>query len=50
MVLIIISIITNIIIDENKKAHESITTPQCRIKCSACGANKLNGGHCDARS
>ena len=38
------------IIDENKKAHESITTPQCRIKCSACGANKLNGGHCDARS
>ena len=38
------------LIDENKKAHESITTPQCRIKCSACGANKLNGGHCDARS
>ncbi len=38
------------LIDENKKAHESVTTPQCRIKCSGCGANKLNGGHCDARS
>ncbi len=37
------------LIDENKKAHESVTTPQCRIKCSACGANKLNGGNCDAR-
>lgn len=37
------------LIEENKKAHESITTPQCRIKCSACGANKLNGGNCDAR-
>lgn len=37
------------LIDENKKAHESVTTPQCRIKCSGCGANKLNGGNCDAR-
>ena len=37
------------LIEENKKAHESVTTPQCRIKCSACGANKLNGGNCDAR-
>lgn len=37
------------LVEENKKAHESVTTPQCRIKCSACGANKLNGGHCDAR-
>lgn len=37
------------LIDENKKAHKSVTTPQCRIKCSACGANKLNGGNCDAR-
>ena len=38
------------LIEENKKAHESVTTPQCRIKCAACGANKLNGGKCDARS
>ena len=33
---------------ENKKAHESRTTPHCRIKCAGCGANKLNGGKCDA--
>ena len=33
---------------ENKKAHESITTPHCRIKCAGCGSNKLNGGKCDA--
>lgn len=38
------------LVEENKKAHESVTTPQCRIKCAACGANKLNGGKCDARS
>lgn len=37
------------LVSENKKAHESVTTPHCRIKCAACGANKLNGGHCDAR-
>lgn len=37
------------LVDESKKAHESVTTPQCRVKCSACGANKLNGGHCDAK-
>ncbi len=34
--------------NENKKAHEGITTPHCREKCSACGAAKLNGGNCDA--
>lgn len=34
---------------ENQKAHESKTTPHCRIKCAGCGANMLNGGHCDAR-
>lgn len=34
---------------ENKKAHENKTTPHCRIHCAGCGANKLNGGHCDAR-
>lgn len=34
---------------ENIKAHENETTPHCRIQCSGCGANKLNGGHCDAR-
>ena len=34
---------------ENIKAHENTTTPHCRIKCSGCGANRLNGGNCDAR-
>lgn len=36
--------------NENKKAHRNETTPHCRIKCSGCGANKLNGGKCDARN
>lgn len=35
---------------ENLKAHENKTTPHCRIKCAGCGANRLNGGHCDARN
>lgn len=35
--------------NENKKAYENKTTPHCRIKCAGCGANKLNGGSCDAR-
>ena len=34
---------------ENKRAHANKTTPHCRIKCAGCGANLLNGGHCDAR-
>lgn len=36
------------LINENKKAHESVTTPHCRIECAGCGANRLNGGKCDA--
>ncbi|MDE5995182.1 MAG: TIGR03960 family B12-binding radical SAM protein [Oscillospiraceae bacterium] len=40
----------NFLMEENKKAHRSETTPHCRIKCSACGATKLNGGKCDART
>ncbi len=35
--------------NENKKAHLNKTTPHCRINCAGCGANKLNGGKCDAR-
>ena len=34
------------IINENKKAHEGVTTPNCRQKCSGCGANCLKGGVC----
>lgn len=37
------------LIEESEKAHRSETTPHCRIKCAACGANRLNGGKCDAR-
>ena len=36
------------LIDEAKKAYDGITTMQCREKCSACGAARLNGGKCDA--
>ncbi len=30
---------------ERKKAYESVTTPNCKEKCSGCGASKL-GGKC----
>ncbi len=35
--------------NENRKAHNNRTTPHCRIHCAGCGADKLNGGKCDAR-
>ena len=31
------------LIRENKKAHEGYCTPNCREKCSGCGANRLGG-------
>ena len=31
---------------ENRLAHESVTTPNCREKCSACGANCFKEGVC----
>ena len=31
---------------ENEKAHESVTTPNCREKCSGCGATCFKGGIC----
>lgn len=40
----------NFLEKENLKAHEDKVTPNCRIKCAGCGANKLNGGNCDARN
>lgn len=33
-------------IRENQTAHQSVTTPNCRIKCSGCGVNKCIGGRC----
>ena len=29
---------------ENKRAHQNVTTPHCRIRCAGCGANQLPGG------
>ena len=31
---------------ENEKAHRSVTTPNCREKCSGCGATCFKGGIC----
>ncbi|HBL41703.1 MAG TPA: TIGR03960 family B12-binding radical SAM protein [Ruminococcaceae bacterium] len=36
------------LVREHTKAHDGTTTPHCRIRCAGCGANKLNGGECDA--
>lgn len=36
------------LVREYNKAHNNETTPHCREKCAGCGANKLNGGECDA--
>ncbi len=33
---------------ERDQAYTGHTTPHCREKCSGCGANRLNGGACDA--
>ncbi len=33
---------------ESEKAKQGLTTPHCRVHCAGCGANKLNGGNCDA--
>lgn len=36
------------LVREHERAHNNMTTPHCREKCSGCGASKLNGGECDA--
>lgn len=36
----------NFLIRENKTAHESKTTPNCRLRCSGCGVNKCVGREC----
>lgn len=36
----------NFFIRENKRAHESKTTPHCRKRCSGCGVNKKVGREC----
>ncbi len=34
------------LINENETAHKAVTTPNCREKCSACGANCYGEGVC----
>ncbi len=36
------------LIKENEKAKKAEATKHCRQQCAGCGANKLNGGNCDA--
>lgn len=36
-----IGVSKSFLLSENKKAYESVTTPNCKEKCSGCGANKL---------
>ncbi len=33
---------------EREQAYRSVISPDCRTQCTACGANRLNGGVCDA--
>ena len=34
---------------ERERAYEAVITPDCRVQCTGCGANKLcPGGKCDA--
>lgn len=33
---------------ENERAKQGATSPHCREACGGCGANRLNGGKCDA--
>lgn len=36
------------LIAENERAYKNLTTPNCRQKCGACGAEGLCGGKCHA--
>ncbi len=37
-------------IREREAAYQSRITPDCRVKCTGCGADKLTGGLCDAEA
>ncbi|MFV0502835.1 MAG: TIGR03960 family B12-binding radical SAM protein [Lachnospirales bacterium] len=41
-----IGVTKNFLIDEEKKSVESKITPNCKVKCSYCGAQKFKGGIC----
>ena len=31
---------------QRELAYQSVTTPDCRTRCSGCGANIVEGGEC----
>ncbi len=44
-----IGVTKEFLLAENRKAHESATTPNCRQQCSHCGATCFKGGICVER-
>ncbi len=44
-----IGVTKEFLLSENREAHKSITTPNCREKCSHCGAACYKGGVCVER-
>jgi len=44
-----IGVTKNYLLNEAKKSEIAATTPDCRTRCSGCGANILNKGKCDAK-
>ena len=44
-----IGVTKEFLLAENRKAHESTTTPNCRQQCSHCGATCFKGGICIER-
>ena len=41
-----IGVTKEFMLSEAKKAEQGITTPNCREKCSGCGAARFGGGVC----
>ncbi len=45
-----IGVTKKFLINENNNAYKEIITPNCRQKCSACGAVSFKGGICDEKN
>ena len=44
-----VGVTKNFLWRERERAYEAVITPDCRVQCTGCGANKLcPGGKCDA--
>ena len=44
-----VGVTKNFLWQERERAYEAVITPDCRVQCTGCGANKLYpGGKCDA--